>query len=42
MGDPIKIKDLATKMLYLSGRSPKKNILKLIMVLMILKKFQKN
>ncbi len=28
MGDPIKIKDLATKMLYLSGRSPKKNILK--------------
>ena len=27
MGDPIKIKDLVTKMLYLSGRSPKKNIL---------------
>lgn len=27
MGDPIKIKDLVVKMLYLSGRSPKKNIL---------------
>ena len=27
MGDPIKIKDLVIKMLYLSGRSPKKNIL---------------
>ena len=24
MGDPIKIKDLVIKMLYLSGRSPKK------------------
>ena len=24
MGEPIKIKDLVTKMLYLSGRSPKK------------------
>ncbi len=29
MGNPIKIKDLVIKMLYLSGRSPKKNISKI-------------